>query len=107
MPQFDVHRRAGRAPASATYYVTVQSSRFDRLPTRIAIPLIPARFAVAGENRVLPLVEVEQNSYLINALQILSVPLSWLGPVVASLADDADASRIIAAIDEAISRGYR
>jgi hypothetical protein len=85
----------------------VQSARFDSLPTRIVIPLIPGRFARTEDNRLMPLVTIGGEKLLINALQILTVPLGWLGPVIASLADDAEAARIIGAIDEAISRGYR
>jgi hypothetical protein len=39
-------------------------------------------------------------------LPIQAVPRNPLGPPVASLADDAGASSIIAAIDEAISRSH-
>ena len=105
MAQFDVHRRTAHSPIR--YHVVVQSGQFSALPTRVVIPLMHAAVLMRVENRVAPGVVIEAHSLFINALQILTVPLAWLGPVVASLAEEAEAARIIGAIDEAISRGYR
>jgi toxin CcdB len=101
MAQFDIHANRGRLQSEAPFLVVVQSSRFDNTSTRLVIPLIVRRTGSASE--LTPALRIGGQTLYLNALQMFAMPVRLLGPVVASLADDASAARIIAAIDEVIT----
>ena len=106
MAQFDVHRNPGRNRATIPYIVVVQTSRLDALPTRVVIPLVVPRQPHEREPRLAPKLTVEARDVVLHTWEMQTVPRAVLGPVVASLADDASAGQIIGAIHEVISRAY-
>jgi toxin CcdB len=107
MAQFDVHRNRGRNNATIPFVVIVQSARFDTMPSRLVAPLVSPR---PGSHRVYPDLApefiVEDQRVVLDALVLQTVPRESLGPLVASLADDASSDRIIKAIDLVITRAY-
>lgn len=105
MAQFDVHATTGRMRERATHLVVIQSGRFDRSVTRLVAPLIVVSDP-GGGTELAPRFEVEGRSVFLQPLQIFAMPTTSLGPKVASLADDASSTRIIAAIDEVLSRAF-
>jgi len=107
MPQFDVHATPGRNRQTIRYVVNVQSQRYDRLATRVVVPLMIARAVPTGiELDMMPGFEIDGTWVYLNPLEMQTVPRSVLGPVVASLADDNASTRIIAAIDMMVTRAY-
>jgi len=105
MAQFDVHVAPGRNQRAVSYVVVVQSGRFDKLPTRLVIPLMAVSTQPSIEGLILtPEFTIEGRVVYLNPLEMQTVPRSALGRQVASLADDALSARVIRAIDEAISR---
>ena len=106
MAQFDVHRNAGRNARAVPFLIVVQSQRWYAYPTRLVLPLLQVGDQ-PNDSDLTPLFRIEGIDVVPNPLQMFYVPAKLLGPVVASLADDREATRIIGAIDEAISRGYR
>ncbi len=107
MAQFDVHVAPGRNRAAVPYVVVVQSGRFDKLATRLVIPLMAVRTQPSIEGLILtPEFRIEGKLVYLNPLEMQTVPRSALGKHVASLADDTLSARVIIAIDEAISRAY-
>ncbi len=105
MAQFDVHANRGRLQSEAPFLIVIQSSRFDNAPTRLVIPLIVRPLGSASE--LTPELIVAGGILYLNVLQMFSIPSRLLGPVVASLADDASAARVIAAVDEVIATAFR
>jgi len=107
MAQFDVYKITGRNSQAVPYVVAVQSARFDRLPTGVVIPFVPSR-----QNRgvfdddLAPSFSMEGIDVTLAPWQIFTIPVSALGPVVASLAGDKTSARIIRGIDELISQAY-
>ncbi|MGK7865810.1 CcdB family protein [Falsiroseomonas sp. E2-1-a20] len=107
MAQFDVHRAPGRASGATPFVVVLQSALFDHLRTRLVAPLVDsAAAAAAGYPRRTPRFRVAGQEVTLDVLQTAAIPRAALGPVVGSLADDNDATRIVAAVDEAISRAH-
>jgi toxin CcdB len=107
MAQFDVHVAPGRNRGAVPYVVVVQSGRFDKLATRLVIPLIAVSTQPSLEGLILtPEFNIESKRVYLNPLEMQTIPRSVLGKHVASLADDAKSSRVITAIDEAISRDH-
>jgi toxin CcdB len=105
MAQFDVHINLGRNRSSVPYVVTVQSRRFDAAGTRLVAPLMrPSGYR--AEPGVAPKFVIRTAPVLLNPLLLFAAPVSALGPVVASLSADQDASRIIAAVDQVISQTF-
>lgn len=107
MAQFDVHQNIARNRRTVPYLVVVQSQRWSGYPTRLVIPLMRDEIAASRGSDLAPVFAVDGHDCVANPLQMFYIPVQALGPVVASLADDANAARIIAALDEAIARGYR
>lgn len=103
MAQFDVHATQGRLRERAPYVVVIQSARFDRVLTRLVAPLVILR---ADATEVTPRLEVEGRAVFLDPLRIFAMPAISLGRKVASLADDDSSARIIAAIDEVLSRAF-
>jgi len=65
-------------------------------------PSVPPR-----PSEVAPEFIIEGRTVYLDAFQTFAIPVAALGPLVASLADDASAARIIAAIDEVIATAFR
>jgi toxin CcdB len=107
MAQFDVHRNPGRSRAAVPYVVVIQSAWFDATPSRLVAPLLLA--SAVGDLRPpphMPRFEIEGRGVVLDALQCQPIPRHLLGTPIASLADDDSAVRIIAAIDDVISRSH-
>ena len=105
MAQFDVHRSPGRNRA-VPYVVVIQSRAFDHMPTRLVAPLAVTTEFKRSTQQLAPVFTIEGHSLLFLAWQIQTVRASALGPVIASLADDASSGAIINAIDSMITRSY-
>ncbi len=108
MSQFDVHRNIGRQAAQVPYVVIVQSAVFDARRRRVVVPLV-AGDLLAGAvdlpaSPVNPAFMVEGRRVVLNPLDIVSVSLEALGPLVASLAEEGDS--VVAALDEVFSRAW-
>jgi toxin CcdB len=105
MAQFDVHRNLGPSRDSIPFVVIVQSSVFDDYRRRVVVPL--ARRSYLGEvshPRFNPTFAVERIAVVLHPLEIVSVAGDKLGKRVGSLAQDSD--RIIAALDELLTRAH-
>jgi toxin CcdB len=107
MAQFDVHRNIARNRSLIPYLLVVQSQRWSRAPTRLVMPLNPLVPGSSRDSDLTPIMTVAGDMVVLNPLMMFAIELARLGPVVASLADDTSAARIIASLDEAIARGYR
>lgn len=107
MAQSDVYRIIGGNRRAAPYVVAVQSARFDRLPTRVVIPFVPSRQdgGMADDN-LAPSFRIDGIDVTLAPWQIFTIPVTALGPVVASLAEDNASARIIRGLDELISQAY-
>jgi hypothetical protein len=103
MAQFDVCRNAGRTAAGFPFFVVVQSGEFEATSRRLVVPLTRE---VAGYPAIAPRFTIGRTRVVADALLMFAIPRERLGPVVASLADDASATAIVAAIDRVISRGF-
>ena len=106
MAQFDVHATSGRNSQGTPYIVVIQSSRFDRRPGRVVIPLVVLDAARGLDDELTPRFQIEGNTVYLNPLGMLTVPVAVLGRRVHSLADDASAQAIINAIAAVITRTY-
>ncbi len=106
MAQFDVHENPGRNRAIIPYVVNIQSRRLDAAGIRVVVPLVRSTGPRNSEPRLTPKFTILSESLCLHPLAMFAAPLSALGPVVASLAGDDEAGRIIAAIDEVISQAY-
>jgi toxin CcdB len=106
MAQFDVHTNRGRNRAAIPYLVNVQSRRYDRAGSRVVAPLLRLPKLDGIEPALMPKFEIRGEQLVLSPLHLFTAPASGLGAVVASLAADEDASRIVAAIDALITQAY-
>jgi len=106
MAQFDVHRNPGGNQSGIPFIVVVQSSRFDRLATRVVIPLRILRQYGESDPDVAPRFLIAGQEVFLNPLEIVTIPRTRIGEFVTSLANDEASTRIINAIDAVISRVY-
>jgi len=107
MAQFDVHQNIGRGRAAISYVVVLQSRAHDHVPTRLVAPLLDgAASAPLRPPATLPRFTVADRPVILDILQTTAIPRGALGPLAGSLADDNSATRIVAALDEAISRAH-
>jgi len=105
MAQFDVHRNTGRNKGAIPYVVVVQSSFYDKARRRVVVPLVAGVILdTLPASPINPRFRVENQSVVLNPLEIVSVPLDALGEKVATLADESDA--IVAALDELFTRAW-
>jgi len=105
MAQFDVHTNLGRNRSSVPYVVnSVPPFRRSRHQARRTTDA-PAGLRDAGPG-LAPQFVIQTDSVFLNPLLLFAAPVSALGPVVASLSADEDASRIIGAIDQVISQAF-
>lgn len=83
----------------APYLLDVQSTHVGILPTRIVIPLRPARhLAFSGQpSDLLPVFEVNGEQCFLDTPGMSAVPLNALGNRISSLSDQREA--ILAALD--------
>ncbi|WP_448206198.1 CcdB family protein [Azospirillum sp. sgz302134] len=104
MAQFDVHRNRSAARTGIPYLLLIQSRRFDESGRRVVVPLLDARLVRVAEPSFTPTLIVEDCKVVVHPLQIVSIPATYLGAFVGSVADKGD--RIIAALDLLISRAW-
>lgn len=108
MAQFDVHRSPLRGRPDVPFVVILQSAWFDDAPDRLVAPLLLAEGAQKlRAPRHMPRFLIAGHGVLMDPLQCRPIPRQLLNDPIASLADDESASRIIAAMDEVLSRAYR
>ena len=106
MAQFDVHRNFGRHKDAIPFVVVVQSSQFDDYRRRVVVPLV--RASVVGKTvlpHFNPTFKIRATVVVLHPLEIVSVPSEKLGPKVGSLS--AEGERIVAALDEVLSRAWK
>ena len=106
MAQFDVHRNIGKHGDSIPYVVVVQSSQFDDYRRRVVVPLV--RKAAVGKlshASFNPTFKVRGIPVVLHPLEIVSIPIEQLGELAGSLSDEGQ--RIIAALDELLSRAWK
>jgi|SRR5215467_3378699 len=106
MAQFDVHANKGQNRASIPFVVIIQSARFDESRTRLVAALRAAPAGPLADATLTPPFTIAGKRVILDPLQIVAVPRSSLGRVVASLADDKSNSAIINAIGAVITRAY-
>jgi toxin CcdB len=106
MAQLDVHINLGRNRTMVPYVVNVQSRRFDAAGIRLVAPLMRQAGLRDADPGLAPKFMIQTDSVFLNPLLIFAAPVAALGPVVASLSADEDASRIIAAIDQVFSQAF-
>ena len=105
MAQFDVHRNSGKQRDSIPFVVVVQSALFDGYNRRVVVPLVKeSELSSATHPRLNPRFKIQNVTVALHPLQIVSVPKRALGDPVDSLAAESD--RIIAALDEVLSRAW-
>lgn len=105
MAQFDVHRNGGKQRDSIPFVVLVQSAVFDGYNRRVVVPLVRvSELGSSAHPRLNPKFKVKGTMVALHPLQVVSVPKQALGELIDSLAADAD--RIIAAMDELLSRAW-
>ncbi len=105
MAQFDVHATIGRNTEGTPFVVVVQSARHDGRASRVVIPLVVLSPRDLDKELAPPFRIVGRDVHL-NPLGILTVPITALGRLVGSLADDVSSTAIIKAIDATITRAY-
>jgi toxin CcdB len=103
MPQFDVHRNAGKDKATIPFVVVVESSQFDTYRRRVVAPLVRAsaigKINFAAFN---PTFKVRGSSVVLHPLEIVSIPVDQLGEIVGSLSDKTQS--LVAAFNELLTR---
>lgn len=106
MAQFDVHRNTGKNRDAIPFVVVVQSSLLDSYRRRVVVPLVrKSALGKIGNASFNPTFKVAGISVVLHPLEIVSVPTERLGKSVASL--DPDGNRIMAALDELLTRAWR
>ena len=106
MAQFDVHRSPGRRRRDVPFVIIIQGAWFDNLPTRMIVPLLSVTVLTGDRRHFFPEFTIKGQRVVLAAWQVQTVPVSALGPVVASLAGDPDGDQIISALDLVISRAH-
>lgn len=105
MAQFDVHRNSGKQRDSIPFVVVVQSAIFDGYDRRVVVPLVrESELSAAGHPRLNPRFKIQNMRVALHPLQIVSVAKKTLGEPIESLAAESD--RIVAALDELLSRAW-
>lgn len=103
--QYDVHRNGGKQRDSIPYVVVVQSAIYDGYNRRVVVPLVrESELGSAGHPRLNPKFKIQNVTVALHPLQIVSVPVRTLGEPVDSLVTESD--RIVAALDELLSRAW-
>ena len=87
MTQFDVYARVGR---TKSYVVDLQADLLDQLTLRVVAPMVMSRTAPAISG-LTPLVQFQDNEYIVLTYQLAAVPARELQDPVGSLSADQDA----------------
>ncbi|MBS0199719.1 MAG: CcdB family protein [Proteobacteria bacterium] len=97
--QFTVYRNVGnkRVP----FLLDVQSDLIDGLKTRVVVPLIAASHVQVTASRLMPILEVAGEQWVMDTTLLAGVPRSILGKPVADLSHQRAA--IMSALDMLIS----
>ncbi|QEA11786.1 CcdB family protein [Comamonas flocculans] len=108
MPQFDVHLNPGPQRDTVPMVVLVQSALFDGYRRRVVVPLVrrsalPAGGRVVG-TRMNPVFEIGGQTVVLHPLDMVSVAMDQLGPVVGNLAEQGQV--ISDALDELLTRSW-
>jgi toxin CcdB len=104
--QFDVHRNTGKQKEAIPFVVVVQSSQFDDYRRRVVVPLVrKSAIGKISHSSFNPSFKIRGTPVVLHPLEIVSVPVSQLGDFVESLS--AESQRIIAALDELLSRAWK
>jgi toxin CcdB len=104
MAQFDVHRNKGSQKDSIPFVVVIQSARFDAYRRRVVAPLVMRQHvpgASISGSRMNPVFSIDGVEVVLHPLQVASVAIDQLGPVIDSLADHGQ--QIIDAMDEMLT----
>jgi len=106
MAQFDVHRNIGKHKDAIPFVVVVQSSQFNEYRRRVVVPLVRST-AIGKINYAVfnPTFDIRGTKVVLHPLEIVSVPIDQLGPVVGSLREESQA--IVTALDELLSRAWK
>ena len=104
MAQFDVHRTNSRRAGGAPFLVVVQSSRFNDVPRRVAIPLVAQAVIGPLDSRLSPGFVIEGVAVVLATLEVSSLPLAAFGDLVGNLS--APGYDIISALDLVVSRAW-
>ena len=103
MAQFGVHRNSGRHKEAIPFVVVVQSAQFDDYRRRVVVPLVRARsLGKTALRHFNPTFRVRGTAVVLHPLEIVSVAVEQLGPVIGSL--EAEGQQIVAALDELLRR---
>jgi len=103
MPQFDVHRNAGKSQDAIPYVVVVQSSLFDNYRRKVVVPLVrKTTLGKISNARFNPTFRIQGVTVVLHPLEIGSVPVERLGESIATLASEGN--RIMDALDELLTR---
>ncbi|WP_369926915.1 CcdB family protein [Xanthomonas sp. NCPPB 2632] len=104
--QFHVFANPGRRTREYPFVVAVQCNAFKASHRRLVVPLVRAtEFGRVENARFNPTFNIQGIAVVLQPLGLVNVPRADLGEPLTSLTDEAD--RIIAALDEVFSVGYR
>jgi toxin CcdB len=102
MAQFDIYENSNpRSKSAYPFFIDIQSELLNDLNSRVVIPLSPLEMVSQPAQRLCPVIELNQVSYVLMTHQITSVPISSLKNSVISAIPHRD--EILAAIDMVIS----
>lgn len=105
MAQFQVYLNRGRNKEHIPYFVLLQSAVFDSSPRRVVCPLVRREIFGQIENeRFNPAFIIQGKEYVLQPLELASLPAPPPGDLVCSLKSSGD--QIVGATDELFSRGY-
>ena len=97
MAQFDVYRNETGYGADIPFLIDVQADVFCDIASRIVIPLRRMADIRRPLKHLNPIVELQDEEFVVMTQDIFNVPVSWLGDHVGSLATQRDP--LIRAID--------
>ena len=104
MARFDVYQNANRATArDVPLLLDVQHDLFERLGTRMVIPLFTEKAVKKPMTRLNPTFEVAGMRVVLMTPEMAGVPSAVLGPRVGSLAGESAA--ILGAVDFLLTGG--
>ena len=104
LAQFDAFRNTSKRPGAPPFLVVVQSSRFQDVPRRVAVPLVRREAIGLIDARLSPEFMVDGIAVVLATLELASLPLSAFGERVANLNERGD--DIVRAIDLVLSRAW-
>lgn len=100
--QFTAHRNVDeRTCGLVPYLLDVQSDLVAKAATCVVVPLIAQARAGQAVERLMPVFEFDDGSWVMDTLQLAGVPRRAIGAPVADLAGERD--RILAALDMLVS----